>query len=433
MHPNRYWSAFRGIAAASLLISLSACSHKGDPATPTTASAATRVFDVSVRPVGSTESAVSLAVSGNLVEEQNSPVTVISGGRVLAAPATVGAYVEKGAVLLEIDPTEYQARAQQARAAAIQSELALKQAESRLFQQAGKPFDPDMQPSVLTAKDSYQSATEQNDIAKRNLDRYQQLLKTGDVARYQVDQIAQQATQAKGALASAFIQYEGERRAARNNYESLDSSRESNKAAQSQLKIAEANVAACTVRAPVSGFVASRAYGVGDFANTGTPGAVIITINPILLNARIPEGQEQKVRTGLAAVVRVPSWPEKTFTGVVQGINPSLDPASRAVIARVSIPNPNSVLRPGMFGTAEIQLATKEPAIFVPTSAIVPGVNESSPIIFVLDGNNARARVVRLGEETSGQRRVFTGLTAQDRVIVEGARELFDGAAVRVK
>jgi HlyD family secretion protein len=415
-----------------LLIALSACSHKGEP-TPTTVSAATRVFDVTARPVAASQSAVSLSVSGNLAEEQNSPVTVVSGGRVLAAPATVGAYVEKGAVLLEIDQTEYQARAQQARAAAIQSELNLKQAESRLFQEQGKAFDPEMQPSVLTAKDSFQSAVEQNDIAKRNLDRYQQLLKTGDVAHYQVDQIAQQATQAKGALASAFIQYEGERRAARNNYDSLASSRESNRAAQSQLKIAEANVAACTVRAPVSGFVATRAYGAGDFANTGTVGATIISVNPILLNARIPEGQDQKVRSGLSVVVRVPSWPDRTFTGVVQGINPSLDAASRAVIARVSIPNPNNVLRPGMFGTAEIQLTDKEPALYVPTSAIVPGVNESSPIVFVVDGNNARARVVRLGEETSGQRRVFTGLAAQDRVIVEGARELFDGAAVRVK
>ena len=416
-----------------LLIALSACSHSGDRAAPSTVSAATRVFDVSARPVAAAQSSVSFSASGNLVEEQNSPVTVVSGGRVLAAPAVVGAYVEKGAVLLEIDPTEYQARAQQARAAAIQSELNLKQAESRLFQEPGKPFDAEMQPSVLTAKDSYQSAVEQNDIAKRNLDRYQQLLKTGDVARYQVDQIAQQATQAKGALASAFIQYEGERRAARNNYDSLASSRESNRAAQSQLKIAEANVAACTVRAPVAGFVASRAYGAGDFANTGTPGATIISINPILLNARIPEGQEQKVRTGLAADVRVPSWPDRTFAGVVQGINPSLDPTSRAMIARISIPNPNSVLRPGMFGTAEIQLADKEPALFVPTSAIVPGVNESSPIVFVVDGAAARARVVRVGEEAGGQRRVFTGLAAQDRVIVEGARELFDGASVRVK
>src|SRR4051812_13161205 len=103
MHLIRHWSALRGIAAVSLpilLVAVSACSHKGDSATPTTVSAATRVFDVTARPVESSQSAVSLSASGNLAEEQNSPVTIVSGGRVLAAPATVGAYVEKGAVLL---------------------------------------------------------------------------------------------------------------------------------------------------------------------------------------------------------------------------------------------------------------------------------------------------------------------------------------------
>jgi len=378
------------------------------------------------------ESRLSMTVTGNLVEDQSSPVTVTSGGRVVSTRATVGNYAHQGDELMRIDAIQYESRLQQARASEAQALYTMRQSESSIFQEPGKPFNPEMQPSVVTAKDQFEGAKEQNEIAKRQLERYQQLLKTGDVSSVSVDQIRQQATSARSSLASAFIQYEGQLRGAKNSFESAAVSRENYKASQAATKVAQENLDACTLRSPVSGYVLSRQYSAGDWASTGTVAVTVIKVNPILLNARVPEGREHLARTGFSATVRVPSFPNKTFTGVIRNISPALDVNSRALIATISIPNQTGDLRPGMFGTADIQIEGTESALWVPAGSIVPGVTASAPIVFVLDDELARARVVRVGEESMGRRRVYSGLTPNDRVIVNGARELFDGAQVRL-
>jgi HlyD family secretion protein len=400
---------------------------------PGTAAGATRVFAVQAKPVVSTLAPVSMSVAGGLVEEQNSPIVVTSGGRVLSARFPVGSFVQQGAVILEIDSTEYDARLQQAKANEVQALSNLRDAQSRLFQQPGKPFDPELQPGVVTSKQQYEAAQEQSQLAQNNLERYQQLLKTGDVSRASLDSIQQQATTAKSSEISAFIRYEGDKRAAQNSLENLAVTRSNYAALQAATKVAEQNLAACRLRSPVSGYLASRQFAAGDYAQTGSTGATVIKVNPIILNAQVPEGQEQKIKPGLAAAVRVPSYPDKQFSGKVEGINPMLDTASRALITRIAIPNPDGQLRAGMYASAEIRLLQEETSLSVPASAVVPGVSEGSPIVFIVDGNVARARVVRLGQENGGMRRVYTGLKPQDRVIVSGAHELFDGASIRLE
>ena len=410
---------------------LSSCS-RNSPARNQTDDAS-RVFNISTQSPITAETALSLPVSGNLVEEQKASITVTSGGRVLSTRVNVGTYVQRDAVLMEIDPTEYEARLDQAKAAEAQSLYTLRQTESTMFQETGKAFDPAMQPSVLTAKDQYDSAKEQNDIAQRQLKDYKELLKTGDVSGVSVDQIQQQATSAKGALASAFIQYEGQLRAAKNSFESAAVNRENYKSAQASVKVAESNLAACTLRSPITGYVLNRQYSTGDFAATGSVAITVIKTSPILLNARIPEGHEQEVRPGLGATVRVPSYPDRTFSGTIRSINPALDVTTRALTVDISIPNQDGSLRPGMFGSAVIQLPAKQKTLWIPETAVVPGVTEGAPIVFIVSGNVARARIVRLGDAVNGRRRVYTGLAAEDRIVVDGARELFDGAQIRLK
>ena len=405
------------------------CSHNKDQSST---GQEARIFRVRVQTVDQGESSLSLTATGNLAAEQSSSVTVTSGGRVLSTPVTVGSYVHQGAVLMEIDPAEYQARLQQAKANEAQALYTFRQSESSMFQQGGKPFDPELQPSVLTAKDQYEAAKEQNEIAQRQLERYRQLFKSGDVSGVSVDQIQQQATSAKNALASAFIQYEGQLRAAKNSYQSAAVAQENYKAAQASVKVAEENAASCTLRSPVSGYVLSRQYSPGDYAATGTVGLTVIKVHPILLNAHVPEGREQLLRRGLSAIVHVPSYPDRVFPGVIRNMSPALDVNSRALIVTISIPNPSGDLRPGMFGSAEIRLPGTENALWVPANSVVPGVTAGSPIVFVIDGDIARARVVRVGDDTGGRRRIYSGLTPKDRVVVSGARELFDGAQVRL-
>ena len=130
--------------------------------------------------------------------------------------------------------------------------------------------------------------------------------------------------------------------------------------------------------------------------------------------------------------IRVVSQGDRSFRGVIQYLNPEMDTASRSVLVRIAIDNPDHVLRPGMFGSAEISLTKMETALFVPASSVIQDLANGTETVFVLNENHVQARVVRTAPSEGSERRVFTGLTASDQAVISSNRALTDGAMVTV-
>ena len=95
---------------------------------------------------------------------------------------------------------------------------------------------------------------------------------------------------------------------------------------------------------------------------------------------------------------------------------------------RAELPNPNGVLKPGMFMTVKISAAAA-PALLVPEGASCR--SRARRYVFVVKDGVASKREVTLGRRTRARWRSSHGLTDGERVVVEGTQKVRDGIQVR--
>jgi membrane fusion protein (multidrug efflux system) len=376
---------------------------------------------------------ITLHVTGTLAPDESSNVPATVGGQVTSTPAAVGSFVREGDVLAQLDVADAKLRLVQAQAAAQQAAVALKQAEGRLTLGADGKFDPSLQPEVITAKATADTAENQAKIARQNLGRYTNLMQTGDISNSAFEQAYQQSSAAIDQARSAQAAYASTLSRAKEGFQGLDSVRAANSAAAAQLALAQRALEGLTIRAPFSGMLSARLVSVGEFLPPGGRVATLVRTNPVQLQAQTPEADSGLLHPGLRVVIRVAAFPDRDFTGVVQTVGATVDAASRTATIQARIDNQESLLRPGMFATGTIALASEEPAIFAPASALITANGRSSTLVYTVAENVAHASLVRSGEKDGDLVRIFSGLSPNQVVATEGAQTLYDGAAVNVR
>ncbi|RAK51110.1 efflux RND transporter periplasmic adaptor subunit [Phenylobacterium deserti] len=187
-----------------------------------------------------------------------------------------------------------------------------------------------------------------------------------------------------------------------------------------------ARLAQTNVRAPVNGTISSRSVTKGQIVGAGSELFRMVRDGRLELDAQIPETELALVRAGMPAAVS--SEQVGQATGRVRIVTPQVDAQSRLGTARIALTQPGD-LKPGMFARAQIQ-AGAQPSIVVPTAAVL--YRENRPGVYVVDpANRVRFRQVAVLTRT-GSQTALTGLTAGERVAVDGAGFLGDGDLVRV-
>ena len=107
-----------------------------------------------------------------------------------------------------------------------------------------------------------------------------------------------------------------------------------------------------------------------------------------------------------------------------------LDPVSRTVKLRCSVPNPQFRLKPEMFAKIELTDIAAKKAIIVPSSAVLTDSEHTR--VFVADKDHVyRQRIVTVGPEVDDHVRVLAGLTGGEQVVTEGA--IFLGREIKSK
>jgi membrane fusion protein (multidrug efflux system) len=142
----------------------------------------------------------------------------------------------------------------------------------------------------------------------------------------------------------------------------------------------------------------------------------------------LPEAQLSMAAPGRVIRGRAAAWPQREFTGAIAIVDARIDPATRAVMVRADLPNPERLLRPGMLVTVELPGATRE-ALLVPEIAVVQVGRESFLYRVKDDGSVERVDVV-VGARSGGKAEVVEGAKAGDRIVVDGTGKLRPGAKV---
>ena len=341
-----------------------------------------------------------IRVTGSLTAEDQADVAAETAGRVVATPVERGQPVSEGTELVRLSSTETEAQAREAEANAAQI-------AARLGLAASGVFDREMVPEVQAARASHA-------LAQSEFTRIQSLLDQHVVSQAEFDQRRTQ-------LEAARHQYEAARNAAGQQYQALEASR-------ARVTLARKALADTTVRAPFAGLVAERSVSVGDYVTKGTRVAVVVRVNPLRLRLTVPEQFVAAVGVGQPVRFEVDAYPGQQFEGTIRYVSPTLEVSQRALLVEAVVANPENVLKPGFFATAEIQQPTLVPAIFVPAASIRTANGTSR--VFVVTGDHIQERVVTIGQATGALVEVTGGLAAGERVATTNVGQLADGIKV---
>lgn len=200
------------------------------------------------------------------------------------------------------------------------------------------------------------------------------------------------------------------------------------KANRARLAAANARLEDTVIRAPFSGRVGLRRVSVGTLIS---PGDVITTLDDtsvIKLDFSVPENFLSGLREGLSIRATAPAYPGRSFAGSVSSIDSRVDVTTRSVTVRALLANEDGALKPGMF--LNVALANDErEALIIPEEALSPEA-ERQFVFVVVDGKVSR-REVRIGGRRPGSVEIIAGLSAGERVVVEGTQKVREGTSVK--
>jgi cobalt-zinc-cadmium efflux system membrane fusion protein len=174
------------------------------------------------------------------------------------------------------------------------------------------------------------------------------------------------------------------------------------------------------LRAPISGTIVDQQItggtGVKSLDNQGAL-FTIADLSEVWVLCDVYQDMLPRIHLGDIAAIAIPGYAEK-YPGKVINISEVLDPATRAAKVRIQLPNPNRVLRSGMFVSSTFRSRQPVERVVVPASAVVHLHDQDW--VYIPEGNNRFRRVaLQLGPATGdGMQSVSSGLKPNDPVVV---------------
>jgi len=290
---------------------------------------------------------------------------------------TEGQQVNAGDVLVVIDPRPYQVSLQQAKSAVQESAALLRNAQI-------------------------------------DLQRYKKLHEEDSIARQTLDTQQAQVNQYEAALARQ----------------------------QALLAEAQLNLDFTEVRAPAAGRLGLRQVDVGNLVgpSDATPLVVITQTRPISLSFTLPERDLPPVLSAFrqGEVLKVEAWDReerhKLADGVLQSFDNQIDTNTGTLRFKAQFANADESLFPNQFVNVRLLVTTLKDAVLLPSAAVQYGTNGT--FAFVVDDKDGKSQVhlrsLQVGVEDSGQVVIQSGLTAGERVVLEGVDRLREGGLVEV-
>jgi RND family efflux transporter MFP subunit len=359
---------------------------------------------VDVVPVEVVRRGRTLRVTGSLAPDEQSAVASNTNGIVVEVRVDRGSMVKKGDILVRLDPTDPKNRLAEGTAKAEELKAKL------TFAEGSDAFVPEDQPEVKLAK-----ATQK--LADSRLRRAEALLPKDAISKDDYDQIKAEAECAAQRCRQALQQTKQLYQAYQTEVAKLPALRKT--------------VADTTILAPFDGMIVEKNVALGEQVTGGFIASKIVTlvrIDPLRVSLTVPQQDIGQIRPGEKVSFVVDTFPDRTFQAEVRYISPVVTNDTRSLVVEAVVSNPDRVLRPGLFVTAEVELAAQQAEMFVPASS-VQRLDEVARV-FVVRGEVAREQVVALGRTVQDKVEIRSGLTGQEMLVARPER-VHDGDAVR--
>ncbi len=268
--------------------------------------------------------------------------------------------VAEGTVLLELDPADYQVAVDRSRAAVVRLDAEIRVAEVNIelidvqtgaqVEAAGAALqlalDREREARFRLEENERRRSGAQADLshAKRDFERFSNLLQAGAGSEQQRDRMSTSYRKAKSqaealdaqiaasrAVLAAALQEVERARAQLDGFKGdllrremerhkLTAQRAKRAEAQAELNLAELNLSYCTIRAPLSGYVAQSRVQVGERVQPGQSLMAIVPLEKVYVEANLKETQLEDVRVGQPVAITADTFPDKVYRGRIAGI-----------------------------------------------------------------------------------------------------------------
>jgi membrane fusion protein, heavy metal efflux system len=174
------------------------------------------------------------------------------------------------------------------------------------------------------------------------------------------------------------------------------------------------------LRAPFDDRVIMRNITRGEVAEPQQKLFTVADLSDVWIVGNVPEKDVQFIRKDQKVDVIVSAYPHAIVPGTITYIGDVLDPATRTMRLRVTVPNPDRLLKPEMFATVRVYAASTPDALTVPLAAVQNG--PTGKMVFVQRGtNDFEVRTVKLGSEQGEVVMVLEGVSAGEQVVAKGS------------
>jgi membrane fusion protein (multidrug efflux system) len=276
-----------------------------------------------------------------------------------------------------------------------------------------------------------------------------------DAATYEAVKAVAEASlaQAKAALKSAEIEYERQQELKTRNVvaqQNLDSAIAERDSALAAVKVAEANLLSAEIdlertqiRAPISGAVGLSAVSQGALVTSGQSTALttIRALDPVYVDVtqaasemlrwrRMGSGSEFAETLGQTVTLTLADGSSYEFKGELSAAEPYVNEDTGTIVLRLSFPNPDHFLLPGMYVQVEMPQGVVPGAVLVPQEAVTRD-RRGRPMALVVNGENVvESRVLDVVSDQGDNWVVTGGVAEGERVIVAGLQKTAAGATV---
>jgi RND family efflux transporter MFP subunit len=338
-----------------------------------------RVQPVQTDVVSSGKVSEKVTLTGALQAKERVDVSPKIAGRVTRILVDTGQPVARGALVAVIEDDEIRQQVERSKASIAVVEATIAQRDAELSN------------------------------AKAELDRKRQLVESGLLSRFDLDAL------------------ETRHRVAQSQLELARAQRRQSEAELRELNIRQAQT---RVSSPIAGLVANRHVDTGAMVSSGTPVVTVVSVSPMVIEAKASERDIARVRRGVPVAITVDSLPGQRFAGRVMRISPLLDAQTRNGLVEVEIPNPGGALKGEMFARVELDLGSARETALLPRDALV--YRGEQPGVYVIEAEKAKFVAVETGLTQEDKVELISGLRVGDTVITRGSNLVKDGDKVRV-
>ncbi len=334
-----------------------------------------------------------------------------------------GGRVGRGQLLYEVDPSTYQANLSSAKAqlAKARADLAWCMDQVR----------------VKVSEASVAEAQARLTKAEKDVARIEPLVAAKAIPAKELDSAIAAVSVAQSELESSKARLANTKLSDKSN---LEQARAAVQSAEATVAKAQLDLGYTKISAPISGVVGRTQFTLGNLV--GRPDSSVLNtvsaINPIFVNFSISESDYLRLLRALGKHWSHPSGfkllladdSEYGYTGRFGTLERALDPKTGTMVVRSVFPNPEGLLRPGLFGRVRIKLGERPGAIIVPQRA-VQDIQGNKMVLLLGKNNKAVFRSVEIRDRFGTDYVISSGVKPGDIIITDGIQKVAPGMIVK--